>query len=110
MTLREGCETYGLDVALMDGLAKRGVFRAYSFGDEDACRGAVACFLHESGLSAECVAAYFLAQDGGKTQRVLLRRLRADALARAHGEQRRVDKLDCLLRKLDETYGSQPCR
>ena len=35
----------------------------------------------ECGLSVEQIAAYFLTEDGGRTQRVLLRRLRAEAPA-----------------------------
>lgn len=100
MTLQEACKTYHLDGELLEQLAQRGVFGA-ELGDEDLCRAAVACFLHESGLSAQETAVYFLARDGGNTQRVMLRRLRAGALERAHAEQRRVDKLDCLLRKAE---------
>lgn len=102
MTLLEGCKSYRFDETLISELAKRGVFSAEEFSDSDACRAALACFLHESGLAAECIAAFFQAQDGGKCKRVLLRRLRCEALERAHAEQRRVDKLDCLLRKLNE--------
>lgn len=108
-TLRETCERYRLDGALIERLAARGVFSADAFGDEDACRAAVACFLHEAGLAEDALAAYFLTQDGGRTQRILLRRLRARALERSHEEQRRVDKIDCLLRKLDEGCGGMPC-
>ena len=102
MTLQEVCENFHLDEPLMIELVRRGVFSAENFSDGDVCHAALACFLHESGLSAECIAVYFQTQDGGKSKRILLRRLRSEALERAHAEQRRVDKLDCLLRKLDE--------
>lgn len=109
MTLQEVCSTYHLDAALLGSLAQRGVFLAQTLGDDDICRASLACFLAECGLTAEQVAAYFLTQDAGKTQRVMLRRLRAEALERSHAEQRRVDKLDCLLRRLDEGCGGAPC-
>ena len=101
MTLQEVCSTYHLDAALLQALAERGVFCA-QLCDGDACRAAVACFLCECGLSVEQIAAYFLTEDGGRTQRVLLRRLRAAALERVHAAQHCVDKLDCLLRKQGE--------
>ena len=101
MTLQKVCEQYRLDGELIAALAMKGVFCADGFCDGDVCRAAVACFLHECGLGTEDVAAYFLTRDGGRTQRALLRRLRADALERSHAEQRRVDKLDCLLREID---------
>ncbi len=108
MTLQEVCSTYHLDAALLGRLAREGVFCAQALGDSDVCRASLACFLAECGLTAEQVAAYFLTQDAGKTQRIMLRRLRAEALERSHAEQRRVDKLDCLLRKLDEGCCSAP--
>ncbi len=101
MTLQEAATAYGLNGALLEALARRGVFGA-ELCDEEICRAAVACFLHECGLPEEGIAAYFLARDGGETQRVLLRRLRDEVLERAHAEQRRVDKIDCLLRKCSD--------
>ena len=101
MSLQKVCEQYRLDGELIAALAKKGVFCADGFSDGDVCRARAACFLLVAGLGTERVAPSSLTRDGGRTQRALLRRLRADALERSHAEQRRVDKLDCLLREID---------
>ena len=67
--------------------------------DEEACALGVALFLEDAGLLEGELAAYFSSDDA--TRRCILRRLRAALLEQAHTAQKRIDKVDWLLRKLE---------
>ena len=67
--------------------------------DEEACALGVALFLSDAGLSEGELSAYFSSDDA--TRRCILKRLRAALEEDVHTAQKRIDKVDCLLRKLE---------